>query len=272
VNRDTESLLLLLLGGAVLRISADDTFLRYVKGWTRPYLLLAGAVLIVLALLSLWREHTTPRSTRSQRLRDTPPGPGAVPAGEAAAEVDPSPALPESGGAQRSESHADHSGPRVAWLLLLPVFAIFLVAPPALGSYAAARGSNTIAQPAGSEFAPLPAGDPVTTTLSDYATRAVWDQGRSLAGRRVRLVGFVTPRPGGGLYVSRIVITCCAADARPVKIAVTGDTPSLAPDSWIEVVGTYGGMDSSAGKSAQVPVINADSVRPVRSPSEPYES
>ena len=275
MNRDTESLLLLLLGGAALRICADDTFLRYVKGWTRPYLLLAGAVLVVLALLSLWREHTTPRPGRSRRLRDGPPrpatGPAPGPACEAAAEVDPALALPESSGAEPSESH-DHSGPRVAWLLLLPVFAIFLVAPPALGSYAAARGSNTIAQPAESEFAPLPAGDPVTTTLSDYATRAIWDQGRSLAGRRVRLVGFVTPRPGGGLYVSRIVITCCAADARPVKIAVTGDTPSLAADSWIEVVGTYGGTDSSAGKSAQVPVINADSVRSVRSPSEPYES
>jgi uncharacterized repeat protein (TIGR03943 family) len=262
VNRDTQSLLLLLLGGAVLRISADTTFLRYVKAWTRPYLLLAGAVLVVLGVVSLWREHTARRASRAGA---DPPASGA--AGPLMA--------PDGGAAVRDgHDHADHAehGPQVAWLLLLPVFAIFLVGPPALGSYAAARGSNNIAEPAESEFAALPAGDPVTTTLSDYATRAIWDQGRSLQGRRVRLVGFVTPRPGGGIYVTRLVITCCAADARPIKISVQGIRQSFAADSWIEVVGTYGGLDAGTGKSSQVPLIKADSVQPARSPSEPYES
>ena len=243
VNRDTESMLLVLLGGAVLRIAADDTFLRYVKGWTRPYLIVGGAVLLVLGLVSLWREHT------SRRVR-------------AAAEASPGDVA----------GHAGHAGPKVAWLLLLPVFAIFLVAPPALGSYAAARGSNNVVQPSQGDFAPLPAGDPVTTTLTDFATRAIWDQGRSLQGRRVRLVGFVTPRPGGGLYVTRLVITCCAADARPIKITVQGGGQSPAADSWIEVVGTYAGVEVAGGTSGQIPVIKADSVLAASVPSEPYES
>ena len=262
MNRDTESMLLLLLGGAVLRISADNTFLRYVKGWTRPYLVVGGAILILLGAVSLYREHT---ARRSRRARTGPAGARA--ASDLAPGVDPVLALPGDG----HEHDADH-GPRVGWLLLLPVFAIFLVAPPALGSYAAGRGSNNIAQPRESEFAPLPAGDPVTTTLTDYATRAIWDQGRSLQGRRVRLVGFVSPRPGGGVYLTRLVITCCAADARPIKISIHGDPTGLAADSWIEVVGSYGGLDASTGKTSQVPVIKADSVQPVRTPSEPYES
>jgi uncharacterized repeat protein (TIGR03943 family) len=245
VNRDTQSMLLVLLGGAVLRITADDTFLRYVKGWTRPYLLTGGAVLVVLGLLSLWREHAARRSR---------PGPGSDPALE------------------DGHDHGSDAGPRVAWLLLLPVFAIFLVAPPALGSYAAARGSNNVAQPRQGDFAPLSSGDPVTTTLTDFATRAIWDQGRSLEGRRVRLVGFVTPRPGGGIYLTRLVITCCAADARPIKITIQDAGQSPAADSWIEVVGTYGGLDAAGARSGQIPVIRADSVQPVRSPSEPYES
>jgi uncharacterized repeat protein (TIGR03943 family) len=261
MNRDTQSMLLLLLGGAVLRISADDTFLRYVKAWTRPYLLLAGAVLVVLGIVSLWREHSIRRPRRSG---DDAPGGGEGPA------LAPGAGAASEGGPDNSAG-AEH-GPRVAWLLLLPVFAIFLVGPPALGSYAAARGANNIAQPAESEFAPLPPGDPVTTTLSDYATRAIWDQGRSLQGRRVRLVGFVTPRPGGGIYVTRLVITCCAADARPIKITVQGAAQDLAADRWIEVVGSYGGLDAGPGKSSQVPVIRADSVQPVRNPSQPYES
>ncbi len=233
MNRDTESMLLLLLGGAVLRISLDDTFLRYVRGWTRPCLVLGATVLIVLALVSLWRER-----------RASHP---------------------------RPDDH-DHRGPAVAWLLLLPVFAIFLVAPPALGSYAASRASNNVVQPRQGEFPALPAGDPVTTTLTDYATRAIWDQGRSLRGRRVRLVGFVSPRPGGGVYLARLVITCCAADARPIKITVRGAPAGFVTDTWVEVVGEYAGLDGPAGRSAEIPVIKAESVRTVAAPAEPYES
>jgi uncharacterized repeat protein (TIGR03943 family) len=193
VRRDTQSLLLVLLGGAVLRISADSTFLRYVRAWTRPYLLTAGAVLLLLGLLSLYRE--------------------------------------------RAGGDPDRHGPPVGWLLLLPVFAIFLVAPPALGSYAAAGRGNEVAPPAGrGGTPPLPAGDPVTTTLTDFAVRAIWDGGRSLAGRRVRLVGFITPRPGGGFYLTRMVITCCAADARPLKVLISGGPAEQpAADSWLAV-------------------------------------
>src|SRR5439155_6642153 len=112
VNRDTQSVLLALLGGAVVRISADETYLRYVKAWTRPYLLTAGLLLVVLGLVSLWREH--------RAARPDLPAPGA--AGDDGAV----------GPAER-EAGRDHGhGPAAAWLLLLPIFAIFLVAPPAL--------------------------------------------------------------------------------------------------------------------------------------------
>jgi uncharacterized repeat protein (TIGR03943 family) len=261
VNRDTQSVLLVLLGGAVVRISVDDTFLRYVKSWTRPYLLTAGLLLVVLGLLSLWREHV---ARRSAEAHGAPPGTGHESQLPAAGPV---------GAGDGTDEHDHGHGPRVAWLLLLPIFAIFLVAPPALGSYAAGRGGNDIAKPQDdSSFAPLPAGDPVTTTLADYATRAIWDQGRSLQGRRVRLVGFVSPRPGGGYYVTRLVITCCAADARPIKIAVQGQAGQFTADSWIEVTGTYGGMDAAAAKREQIPIIKADAVTPTKVPSEPYES
>ena len=246
MNRDTQSVLLLLVGGAVVRISVDDTYLRYVKDWMRPGLLAAGAVLVVLGLVSLWREHFARR-------------PAAPP-------TDPELVADEHG-------HDDDHGPQVAWLLLLPVLAIFLVAPPALGSYTASR-SAAAAAPAepDSEFAPLPAGDPVTTTLTDYVTRAIWDRGRSLEGRRIRMVGFVTPRSGGGFYLTRITITCCAADARPMRISVQGGDRTFAADTWVAVTGTYGGREEAATAADQVPVIRAESVDTVKAPAEPYES
>jgi uncharacterized repeat protein (TIGR03943 family) len=267
MNRDTQSVLLVLLGGAVVRISVDDTYLRYVRSWTRPYLLTAGLLLVLLGLASLWREHLARRSG----------GAGSQPA--TAHPAQPTATAPTGSDGQDGEDgedgpgHDHGHGPRVAWLLLLPIFAIFLVAPPALGSYAAGRGGNDIAKPQDdSSFAPLPDGDPVTTTLADYATRAIWDQGRSLQGRRVRLVGFVSPRPGGGYYVTRLVITCCAADARPIKIAVQGSAGQFPTDSWISVTGNYGGMDAAAAKREQIPIIKADAVTPAKVPSEPYES
>jgi uncharacterized repeat protein (TIGR03943 family) len=274
VNRDTQSVLLVLLGGAVVRISVDDTYLRYVRSWTRPYLLTAGLLLVVLGLVSLWREHLARRSRGAGSESGTAVGAHdqAFGAGQPAAGYPTQPAATDLAGSDGPEHDHGH-GPRVAWLLLLPIFAIFLVAPPALGSYAAGRGGNDIAQPQGdSSFAPLPDGDPVTTTLADYATRAIWDQGRSLQARRIRLLGFVSPRPGGGYYVTRLVITCCAADARPIKIAVQGQAGQFAPDSWIAVTGSYGGMDAAAAKREQIPIIKADAVTQVKAPSEPYES
>ena len=65
---------------------------------------------------------------------------------------------------------------------------------------------------------------------------------------------------------------CCAADARPIKITVRGTPGGLAADTWVEVVGEYAGLDAAAGRSAEIPVIKAESVRMVSAPAEPYES
>src|SRR5690606_11789696 len=53
VRRDTQHVLLVLLGGALLRIAADDTYLRYVRPSHRGLLLTAGAVIVGLAVVAL---------------------------------------------------------------------------------------------------------------------------------------------------------------------------------------------------------------------------
>jgi uncharacterized repeat protein (TIGR03943 family) len=255
VNRDTQSVLLVLVGGAIVRISIDDTFLRYVKDWMRPGLLAAGAVLVVLGLVSLWRERASRRRVHAAAVagqgRDLGPdlGPG----------LD-----------HDRHDHAEH-GPWVAWLLVLPVLAILLVAPPALGSYSASRSSSAVAEPKESEYLPLPPGDPVTTTLTDYATRTIWDEGRSLEGRRIRLVGFVTPRPAGGFHLTRIVLMCCAADGLPIRVAVPDPPRTFPADTWVAVTGSYGGLDEAAAGTDQVPVLRAEAVALVPTPADPYE-
>ncbi len=239
MSREAQSLLVTLLGAAALRLALTDVYLRYVKEGLRPFLLVAGFLLVVIGVVSLWREVV----------------------GRRGADAD----------VAAAEEHAGHDhahGPAVAWLLVLPIMAIFLVAPPALGAYAAGRGSSTVAKPE-TGFPALPAGDPVTITLTDYAERAVWD-GQSLSGRTVRLRGFVAPRPGGGFYLARLTIACCAADSRPVKISVQGAEASFPSDTWIELTGRYAPGIERKGSDV-VPRIQAVSVREIPAPRQPYE-
>jgi len=238
VNRETQGVVLLLVGGSVLYASLTDLHLRYVKAGLRPLLLVAAAVLIATAVATLWRELRR----RGRR---------------------------EGGGHGQGHAHAET---RVSWLLMLPVFALMLAAPPALGSYAANRAGTGIQEPPG--FADLPAGDPVRLTVLDYATRAVYDRGRSLTGRQVRLTGFLSTGPDGTPLLTRMFLSCCAADAQPVKVGLTGRVPTgMKPDTWIEVVGTYVTRQIKDDvNGGPIPFLEVDQVTRVSPPRERYES
>lgn len=259
MNRDTQSLLLLLIGGAVLKISIGDAYLRYVKEGLRPWLIVAGALLVILALSALLQDLMRRRKP-------------AVVAGESAPAGDPGDTVdPGADLAADVDGHGHAGGPRVGWLLLLPVLAIFLVAPPALGSFAAERGDAKIEEPASAVFPDLPPGDPVPLTLGDYGARAIWDKGASLRDRTIQLTGFVTPAKGGGYYVTRLAISCCAADAQPIKVFVSGNAGSFAADQWIAVTGVYDRPTTDPDEGYDLPVIKATSVELTAEPVEPYE-
>lgn len=235
MRRETQNILLVLLGGALLKISFTGTYLRYVKPSHQWLLITAGVIMILLAAVSIARE-----------LR----GAGEVPPG-------------------------DHHHPaRSAWLLLLPVLAVFLVAPPALGSDSVGRASSGAPRAAavdGSELFPaLPAGEVVTLPLSDFSARAAWDKGDSLDNHKVSLTGFVV-QEGSASYVARLAIGCCAADAFPVKVKLLGhDLSALADDSWLEVVVTVR-PGSATRANEYVPSATIHSARQVPEPEDPYE-
>ncbi len=167
-----------------------------------------------------------------------------------------------------------HGDSRVAWLLLLPTLALLLFAPPAIGSFQASRNGTALGSRASSDFAPLPEGDPVRISVLDYASRAVFDQGRSLADRRVMLSGFLIAGPNGEPYLARMMVQCCAADARPIKVGLTGEVPAdVGPDLWLEVVGTYterSDRDPVNGES--IPYLQVASSKVISAPSQQYES
>jgi uncharacterized repeat protein (TIGR03943 family) len=235
VNRGAQASVLLLLGGAIGYAGITDLYLRYVKAGLRPLLLAAGAVLIVAAVVTIWSERRRPSDEHEHREHE-------------------------------------HREPRIAWLLVLPLLALVFVAPPPPGSYAAMRAGTALQQPW--DLSALPADDPVPLGLVDYAGRAAYDHGRSLGDRRITTTGFISLDEDGTPYLVRMVLNCCAADARPVKVGLTGQVPPiLQPDTWYEITGSY--TDRQAAdpvNNGVIPYITVIEARPVPAPDDQYES
>jgi uncharacterized repeat protein (TIGR03943 family) len=249
--------LLLLIGGTLLKVSITGTYARYASAGLLPLLVLTGAVLVAIAGVTLWQDLR----------RRAVPGAAAKCAAESAG-ADPGGGASDAATAERAESRRG-----VGWLLLVPALAVLLLAPPALGAHHAARYGTVLATRTADAFPALPEGEPVRVSLVDYASRAVLDQGRTLTGRRIVLSGFVIAGPDGRPYLARMVIGCCAADARPVKVGLAGDVPaSLAPGQWIEVVGTYADQsDRDPRSGGLIPYIQVAEFRPVDAPEQQYE-
>jgi uncharacterized repeat protein (TIGR03943 family) len=231
VNRQAQSAVLFVLGAALLHAGLTDLYLRYVKAGLRPLVLAAGVVLIATALATAWYEWR----------------------------ADP---------AEREHAHRE---PRVSWLLVLPLFALILVAPPALGSYSAMRTGTALQQSYG--YAQLPKSGPLRLGLADYAGRAVYEHGRGLAGRRITITGFVALDRSGAPYLVRMALNCCAADAQPVKVGLTGRIPPvLKPDGWLQVNGTYTAKRTKdAVNGGPIPYLDVTEAKPVAAPHDPYD-
>ncbi|MEV5954784.1 TIGR03943 family protein [Streptomyces sp. NPDC051987] len=261
MNRQAQAAVMFLVGAALLHAGATNLYLRYVKAGLQWLVLAGGAVLIVSALATAWYEWKHARTRKAERQAAVP----------AAAEQT---AVPAAAREAEPEAHAHahvHPEPRISWLLVLPILALILIAPPALGSYSAMRAGTALQHPYG--YLKLPASDPIPINLVDYAGRAVYDHGRSFGGRSVRLTGFVALDKSGAPYLVRMALNCCAADAQPVKVALTGKVPPvLQPDAWLQVTGTYTArVTHDPVNNGPIPYLNVTEAKPVPVPSDPYD-
>ena len=231
---------MLLVGAMLVRLTVTDAYQRYVRVGMGPWLLLAGVLLAVLgtvAVVTALREGANPHP-------DDEPGDQE----------------------HEHHEHGDH-GDGVGWLLLVPVLALLLVVPPALGSFGVDRSRVT---PGASDvFDPLPASaEPRAMTLLEFDQRAFDRAGHSMLGRTVRLTGFVAKSSdGNGFRLARYQIACCAADAVAAVARVSG-TAGAAParDAWFVVTGTFHGVGTDG-----VPEFVASTVQQLPAPLDPYE-
>ncbi|OQR60050.1 TIGR03943 family protein [Streptomyces maremycinicus] len=268
---------LLVLGGLGLLHTSlfTDEYLRYVKEGMRPLLIASGVLLVVLGVAEAW----------AGRREENPGGAGHGGAGHGGAgraheghgrEEPEEPEEPE--GHEGHEGHGGHAGhghdhsrvPRVAWLLFLPVLSLLFYAPPALGSYTASREPAKAVAVQEDAFDPLPATSPLPITLTEFTQRVQQDRSKALGGREVVMTGFVTPAPAklDGWYLTRIIVSCCAADASSVKVLVQGIAAPKA-DTWVNVTGTWRGSGTLGTSSAAV-ALDARAVLKVRKPPNAY--
>lgn len=237
MKRETQNVLLVLLGGALLKIALTGTYLRYVKPGQQVWLIAAGTIMVVLAFVAIARDIMAKK-----------------------------PAVPD----LHEHTHGGFQS-HSTWLLVLPVLAIFL-APPALGEDAVNRAAERTPPLRSTDysFPALPEGDVVDQRVMDFVERAAWDKKGTLNDRNVRLTGFIVHNDNA-TYLARLSIGCCAADAYPVKVKLDGQgMTTLMSDTWVTAVVRYR-PGTSTKESRHVPTVTVTDVRAVPEPPDPYE-
>ena len=229
------STITVLVGAVLLRLTLTGTYRRYVRVGMEPWLLAAGVAIVVLGLLTL-----------VLALR------------RGAAQAD---------AGTHDDAHGHSHGVRVGWLLLAPIAALLLVAPPALGAFGVDRTAAVDVHSGAAVFAPLPAtATPVPMTLLEYGQRYFDRKGSSLQGATVELTGLVAGREPGGFRLARFQIACCAADAIPAVVVIQDVAGSAPPrDQWVRVTGTY------VAAPGDLPHLASTTVTAITAPEDPYE-
>ena len=298
MNKETQSIVVTLLGGLLVSITLSGRFTSYVKPGFAPLLLIGGGILIVVGVLSLILAiRADVKADRARKAALAAPSAGGHAPTALAHE------------APETDAHGhDHASSKSPWLILVPVLVLLLVAPPALGADAVARnassqalagatfaaadqpgsgdatggggykfndGSGSAADSAGSRRTmhfPALEGQNPSVGLKDLILRALYDADYSVRDVPVTVTGFLAPAGQGyddGYTIARMVISCCAADASPMQLHVAGEAPYPA-NTWVQAVVTVD-ADSATLDNGYVPTVAVGSITPVEQPSDPYE-
>ena len=233
MRREAQNVLLLLLGVAVGAMVVKGTYLNYVKPSLLPWLVIAAGGLLTLASACIVRDIRE----RDRKLDD---------------------------------SHR-HGGVMV-WLLLVPVVVIAFVVPPPIEAGDAALSS--VSQPPRDEPPPLlPADRAPEVSLPEVVLLASADSGTTPNDRLITVIGFKLTGLDGGPDLARVVMICCAADARLMRIHLTGPEVATAASypskTWLRIEGRVVPGSASAETSFE-PTMTVTSVTRIEKPANPY--
>ena len=176
---------------------------------------------------------------------------------------------------EEDHDHDDHA-PASAnlWFMLVPLLiGVLIPARPLDSSAFATKGFNTNTPLVSADSsAQLFETDSEERNVLDWIKLFNFETDLSpFIGQKASVIGFVYFDESLGenqFYVSRFVISCCAADG--FAIAMVGEWPqasALKQDSWVLVKGT---VQSITLHDRAVPMIQAESVQAVPVPEQPY--
>jgi uncharacterized repeat protein (TIGR03943 family) len=244
VNPIDRSRAALATGILALWMGLTDAMLKYLRPSMRPWLVAAGVGLVGIGVYGLVRARQLAVETQAHDHTATP---------------------------------TTKRRPRIGWLLVTPVVAIILFGPQPMGDFALRRTPHLpeyafdIAAYASSSGQRIPA-----LKMSDFLEGAVQSGNREyLASHDVMLRGFVS-LPGvagpGSFVLTRYLITCCAADAQPLSVTIVGASSVPDKNQWLDVTARYEPTIRRVANGDYGPVLRAQRLQPISTPSGPYES
>lgn len=105
-------------------------------------------------------------------------------------------------------------------------------------------------------------------------TLNVYPEPDAYTGQKANVQGFVLyppSLPAGYFWVTRFIITCCAADAYPVGLPVKipeNESRQFPADSWVEVTGK---MITETFDGQRQLTIQGEEIKPIPQPKNPYD-
>ncbi len=275
MNKTTQSVLIALLGGLMISITVTGRYTSYVKPSYGPLLVISGSVLILVGLLSIVlsiRSHRDAMAHSHDRSRApwlimapilvllllAPPALGADAVTRNAgsqALIGTNGVAPISGAGSdvgaggSADGYAPNDG-----------------SGHGIGTKAFAKQRPKMAFPA------LPAGKDPTLTIKDFVLRALYDEGNSASDNDITVIGFIAPAGDGyadGYSLARMTISCCAADASPMRVHLSG-AAKYPSNTWVSAV--ISAQPGTAGADNDyVPAADVTSMTKISQPSDPYE-
>lgn len=271
MSRRDATAAMLAVGLLALYVGLSDRILTFLRPQMRPYLVISGAVLAVVAVVVLLAEQRV-----ASRAPATTRGTDADHGGD------------EHRGHDHDHDHdRGHRASRAGWMLLLPMFVAVVVAPGTLGAWAADRQRGVMfAGTYDFDVGPFLQAHAIAGTvpemrLIDFSTAAADEADRAqLAAVSVQLTGFINRSDADAevpdeVMLDRFIVGCCVADAALLEVRLSGEIPmELESEQWVVVTVRFDPEASPLAtdvRRGESPVARVESVRPIDPPNEPYE-
>ncbi len=179
-------------------------------------------------------------------------------------------------GASHDHDHDHDHAPSAMnlWVMVLPLaIGLLIPARPLDASAVSAKGLTTTSALISSDStSQLLETESAQRNILDWVKLFYFEEDLNpFIGQQASVVGFVyhdESLPAGQFFVSRFILSCCAADGYAVGMIVEPPAgATFEQDTWLQVTGT---IDVVAYNGKPSPLVRAEKLEEVAQPEQPY--